>query len=82
MGDPNEPYHNEGFGIAIFTIVMFGLIFPALMILSIDNGFAKFVQMRGVTGDCWENSRHERICTVPTEGAKLANCKFWRNFCE
>ena len=82
MGDPNEPYHNEGFGIAFFTIVMFGLIFPALMILSIDNGFAKFVELRGVTGDCWENSRHERVCTVPTEGAKLANCKFWRNFCE
>ena len=35
--------------------------------------------MRGLTGDCWENSRHERVCTVLTEGAKLANCKFWRN---
>ena len=53
------------------------------MILSIDGGFAKFVEMRGVTGDCWENSKHERVCynPDPEEGEKLAECKFWRNFC-
>ena len=58
------------------------LVLPGIIILSIDNGFAKFAEMRGVTGDCWENAKHERVCTVPTEGAKLANCKFWRNFCD
>lgn len=78
----NEPYNNEGVGISFFWIVVLFLILPSLIILSIDNGFSKFAQMRGVTGDCWENSRHERVCTVPTEGAKLANCKFWRNFCD
>ena len=46
----NEPYHNEGFGIAFLTIIVFTIILPALMILSIDDGFAKFVQMRGMTG--------------------------------
>lgn len=78
----NEPYNNEGVGISFFWIVVLFLILPSLIILSIDNGFSKFAQMRGVTGDCWENSRHERVCTIPTEGAKLANCKFWRNFCD
>ena len=40
--------------------------------------------MRGVTGDCWENSRHEVVCynPDPEEGQKQANCKFWRNFCD
>ena len=45
----NQPYHNEGFGIAFLTIIVFTIILPALMILSIDDGFAKFVQMRGMT---------------------------------
>ena len=71
----NEPYHNEGFGIAFLTIIVFTIILPALMILSIDDGFAKFVQMRGMTGDCWENSKHERVCKNDH------TCKFGRNFC-
>ena len=71
----NEPYHNEGFGIAFLTIIVFTIILPALMILSIDDGFAKFVQMRGMTGDCWENSKHERVCKDDN------TCKFGRNFC-
>ena len=81
MSNPNQPYHNEGFGWALMWIIIMFLVLPSIMILSIDNGFAKFVEMRGVTGDCWENSKHERVCSVPTEGAKLAECKFWRNFC-
>ena len=71
----NEPYHNEGFGVAFLTIIVFTIILPALMILSIDDGFAKFVQMRGMTGDCWENSKHERVCKDDN------TCKFGRNFC-
>ena len=81
MSNPNQPYHNEGFGWAFMWIIIMFLVLPSIMILSIDNGFAKFVEMRGVTGDCWENSKHERVCSEPTEGAKLAECKFWRNFC-
>ena len=71
----NEPYHNEGFGWAFLNIVIFTLIIPGIIILSIDNGFAKFAQMRGVTSDCWENSKHERVCRGDN------NCKFGRNFC-
>ena len=84
MSNPNEPYHNEGFGPAFLTIIVFVLILPGLVILSIDNGFTKFAEMRGVTGDCWENSRHEVVCynPDPEEGQKLAECKFWRNFCK
>ena len=81
MSNPNQPYHNEGFGWAFMWIIIMFLVLPSIMILSIDNGFAKFVEMRGVIGDCWEFSKHERVCSVPTEGAKLAECKFWRNFC-
>mgnify|MGYP006241339925 CR=1 FL=1 len=75
MSNPNQPYHNEGFGWAFFWIVILFLVFPSFIILSIDNGFAKFAQMRGVTGDCWENSKHERVCKEEN------TCKFWRNFC-
>ena len=53
MSNPNEPYNNEGFGWAFLNIVIFGLILPGMIILSIDNGFAKFAEMRGVTSDCW-----------------------------
>ena len=52
----NEPYHNEGFGVAFVTIVIFTIIVPALMILSIDDGFAKFVSMRGFGSECWQLS--------------------------
>ena len=84
MSNPNEPYNNEGFGWAFLNIVLFGLILPGIIILSIDNGFAKLVEMRGVSSDCWENSRHEVVCYNPNpeDGEKLANCKLWRTFCE
>ena len=84
MSNPNESYHNEGVGWAFLNIVLFGLVLPGIIILSIDNGFTKFAEMRGVTGDCWENSRHEIVCynPDPEEGQKQANCKFWRNFCD
>ena len=75
MSDPNQPYHNEGFGISFIWIIVLFFVAPALIMLSIDDGFAKFVAMRGVTGDCWENSKHEKVCKEEN------TCKFWRNFC-
>ena len=82
MGNPNEPYNNEGIAPAFISIIIFTLIIPGLIILSIDNGFVKFAEMRGVTSDCWENSRHEVVCynPDPDEGQKKANCKFWPVF--
>ena len=43
--------------------------------LSIDDGWAKYTAMRGFGGDCWENSKHERVCKDDN------TCKFGRNFC-
>ena len=71
----NEPYHNQGFGISFLWIIILFFIAPALIMLSIDDGFAKFVEMRGVTGDCWENSKHERVCKDDN------TCLVGRNFC-
>ena len=71
----DEPYHNKGFGWAFFWIVTLTLVIPSFIMLSIDAGFAKFVQMRGGTGDCWENSKHEKVCNDNN------TCKFGRNFC-
>ena len=71
-----EPYHNKGFGWAFFWIVTMGLIFPSIIMLSIDDGFSKFWKMRGGSGDCWENAKHERVCKGEV------TCKFGRNFCE
>lgn len=71
----NQAYHNKGFGVAFLWIMLLFIVLPAIMILSIDDGFYKFAQMRGVTGDCWQNSQHERVCREEN------TCKFWRNFC-
>lgn len=76
MSNPNQPYHNQGFGWAFFWIVTMGLVFPSIIMLSIDDGFGKLIKMRGLSGDCWENAKHERVCKA------TANCKFMRNFCE
>jgi len=78
----NNSYHNEGFGWAFLTIVFFMLVFPAMLLFTSLGTWETFITMHLPDGDCWENSRHERVCNVPTEGAKLANCKFGRNFCE
>ena len=70
-----KPYHNKGFGWAFFWIVTMGLVFPSIIMLSIDDGFATFWKMRGGTGDCWENSKHERVCKDNN------TCLIGRNFC-
>ena len=31
MGNPNQPYHNEGFGWAFINIVIFTLIIPGII---------------------------------------------------
>ena len=48
---------------------------PPIIILFIDDGWAKYTAMRGFGGDCWENSKHERVCKDEN------TCKFGRNFC-
>jgi len=75
MSNPNEPYNNEGFGWAFFWITILFLVIPSFIMLSIDNGFTKFYEMRGMTGDCWENSKHEVVCKQDN------TCLIGRNFC-
>ena len=71
----NQAYHNKGFGVAFMWIMLLFIGLPAIMILSIDDGFAKFVSMRGFGSECWQNSKHERVCKEDN------TCKFGRNFC-
>tara|TARA_R100000664_G_C2741785_1_gene130151 strand:- start:1243 stop:1488 length:246 start_codon:yes stop_codon:yes gene_type:complete len=70
-----KPYHNEGFGWAFLWICIVFLVLPSIIMLSIDNGWEKYVNMRGFGGDCWENSKHEKVCKDNN------TCKFGRNFC-
>ena len=72
----DEPYNNEGFGIAYMWILLLVLIFPAILIFVSMGTWDTFVKMHLPDGDCWENARHERVCK------ETANCKLWRNFCE
>ncbi len=76
MTDPNQPYHNEGFGIAYITLLFFILIFPAMIIFTSLGTWDMFLKMHLPDGDCWENAKHERVC----KGEVI--CKFGRNFCE
>ena len=64
MSDPNQPYHNKGFGPAFLWIIFLFLILPTIVVLSIDDGWATYKQMRGFGGDCWENSKHEKYAKV------------------
>ena len=72
----NEPYNNEGFGVAYMLLLFFILIFPAIILFISLGTWDTFVRMHIPDGDCWENSKHERVCK-PT-----ANCKIGRNFCD
>ena len=81
-----EPYHNKGFGLAFLTIIFVTLILPIAAMMTIDDTWDRLLQKYGDPwkSDCWENSRHEVVCynPDPEEGQKLAECKFWRNFCK
>ena len=72
----NEPYNNEGFGVAYMLLLFFILIFPAIILFISLGTWDTFVRMHIPDGDCWENAKHERVCK-PT-----ANCKIGRNFCD
>ena len=75
MDKLDKAYHNKGFGPAFLWVIFLFLVVPTIIMFSIDDGWAKFVQMRGINGDCWENAQHEVVCKGEVE------CKFWRNFC-
>ena len=71
----NEPYNNEGFGVAYMLLLFFILIFPAIILFISLGTWDTFVRMHIPDGDCWENAKHEKVCKGEVD------CKFLRNFC-
>ena len=73
----NEPYHNEGFGQAFLLIIFLTIALPILGIMTIDDTWDRFLAKYGApfTSECWQNSKHERVCKDDN------TCKFGRNFC-
>ena len=53
----DKAYHNKGFGPAFLWVIFLFLVVPTIIMFSIDDGWAKFVEMRGINGDCWENAQ-------------------------
>ena len=77
MSDPNEPYHNKGFGLSFLTIILFTMVLPIAAMMTIDDTWDRLLKKYGDPwkSDCWENSKHERVCKSDN------TCKFGRNFC-
>ena len=73
----NKPYHNKGFGLAFFWIIVLTFGIPLGSMMFIDDTFARMIKKYGdpIRTECWENSKHERTCNQNN------SCKFGRNFC-
>ena len=69
--------NNEGFGLAFAVIIFIAFILPSIVLLSVGDTWDRFIDKYGsaVATECWENSKHERVCRGDN------NCKFGRNFC-
>ena len=72
-----KPYHNKGFGLAFLTIILFTMVLPIAAMMTIDDTWDRLLKKYGDPwkSDCWENSKHERVCKSDN------TCKFGRNFC-
>ena len=77
MSDPNQPYHNKGFGVAFLWIIIITMLLPIAAMMPIDDTWDRFLQKYGDPwkSDCWENSKHERVCKADN------TCLIGRNFC-
>ena len=51
------------------------LVFPAFILFTSLGTWDMFWKMHLPDGDCWENSKHEKVCKDNN------TCKFGRNFC-
>ena len=73
----DKPYHNKGFGIAFFWIIVLTFVLPLGSMMFIDDTFARVIKKYGdpIRSECWENSKHERTCRGDN------TCKCGRNFC-
>ena len=77
MSDSNQPYHNKGFGVAFLWIIIITMLLPIAAMMTIDDTWDRFLQKYGDPwkSDCWENSKHERVCKADN------TCLIGRNFC-
>ena len=73
----NQAYHNKGFGVAFTWIIVLTMILPLVGLMFIDDTWDRVVNkyVSAWTSECWENSKHERVCRGDN------TCKFGRNFC-
>ena len=64
MSNPNQPYHNQGFGVAFLWIILVVFLFPLAAMMTVDDTWDRFLSKYGdpITTECWENSKHERVC--------------------
>ena len=69
--------NNEGFGVAILTIIFIAFILPSIVLLSVGDTWSRFIDKYGsaVATECWENSKHEKVCRSDNK------CRFGRLFC-
>ena len=72
-----EENKNKGLGLAFTSIILLMFVLPSIALLSMDDTWERFVIKYGspITTDCWENSKHERVCRDKN------NCRFGRLFC-
>ena len=72
-----EENNNKGLGLAFMSIVLLMFVLPSISLFSIDDTWERFVIKYGspISTDCWENSKHERVCRDES------NCRFGRLFC-
>ena len=72
-----KPYHNKGFGTAFTVIVLTFLVLPVAAMMTLDDTWDRFLKKYGdpIKTECWENSKHERVCRDNN------TCTFLRNFC-
>jgi len=73
----NKAYHNKGFAPAFLWIIFLTMILPVLGLFTIDDTWDRVVNkyVSAWTSECWQNSKHERVCRGDN------TCKFLRNFC-
>ena len=44
MSDPNQPYHNQGFGVAFLWIIIVVFIIPVMAMMTLDDTWDRFVK--------------------------------------
>jgi hypothetical protein len=44
MSDPNQPYHNKGFGVAFLWIIIITMLLPIAAMMTIDDTWDRFLQ--------------------------------------